>query len=325
MHFPDLPWTEGEIEMIIDSHVHLLGEGWNHKSFFMGGMRVVGALLGKTTGQYLDPELMGDDLLRAAFDTTGEKLIAAMGWAGVDKSCIFAVDYGLATGEPEVSMLEKNRLIAEAAKRFSDRLISYFTIDPRRHEGLDMFQRAVEDWGMRGLKFHPTSGFYPYDLVAYPFYEKCREYGIPVLFHTGGITAPLKTRFAQPINVDDVAADFPDIPIIMAHIGFQKWEEALTIAEMKPNIYFDFSAWQPTYNNHPQDFYHMLRTVVGRVGPWRVFFGSDGPFANMACPLDRWVKALEEARLNSSPEICFTSDEIEIIMGKAYARLLNLD
>jgi len=311
--------------MIIDSHCHLIGEGWMNRSLVIGIGRLASAAVGKTTGEYQDPEALVSSMMPFMSDTTGEKLVAVMDAAGVDKTCIFAADFGLSTGEPLVLIEEQNRLIAEAARRFPDRLIPFFAIDPRRPEALDLFRRGVEDWGMRGLKLHTTAGYYPYDPVAYPFYQKCLEYGIPVLFHTGSICAPMKSRFAQPIYLDDVAADFPDLPIIMAHVAQEMREEALIVARMKTNIYFDISGWQATFVSRPRAFYSMLRSVLDEVGPWRVFFGSDGPFLDLTCPLDRWVKALTEPDLSSCPEVSFTSQEIETIMGKAFARLLKLE
>jgi predicted TIM-barrel fold metal-dependent hydrolase len=177
---------------------------------------------------------------------------------------------------------------------------------------------------MRGLKLHSTSGYYPYEEVCYPLYEKCMDYGVPVIIHAGGINAPLKSRFAMPVFIDDVAADFPELPIIMAHVALAMWEDALHIATMKPNIHFDFSAWQVVLLQTPQDFYRMLRKVIDRLGPWRVFFGSDGPFMSIFYPLDRWLQAIREPDLTSCPEISFSEEEKEIILGKAFAKLLKI-
>jgi predicted TIM-barrel fold metal-dependent hydrolase len=310
--------------MIIDSHVHLVAEDWIDRSYHLGVARVTAAYKGKLSGEYPDPEVLANRLMPKITDTTGEKTVSDMDEAGVDMSCIFSVDFGLLAGEPPVSMQDQNHMVAEAARRFPDRLIPFFTIDPRRPGGMDLFQRGVEEWGMKGLKLHPASGFYPYDPVAYPFYEKCMEYGIPVLFHTGSQPAPMKFRFAQPMNLDDVAADFPQLPIIMAHCAHSLWEEALLVAEIKPNVYFDFSGWQIICRNHPEKFYRMLRAVIDQVGPWRVFFGTDGPFFNVFCPWGTWVKTVAEPDLSSCPEVSFTPEETEIIMGKAFARLLDL-
>ena len=102
------------------------------------------------------------------------------------------------------------------------------------------------------------------------------------------------------------------------------WSDALHIAVMKPNICLDISAWQVVFRLYPRDFYFMLRRALDRLGPWRVFFGSDGPWMNLFCPLDRWVRAVAEPDLASCPEISFSQEEREIVLGKAFARLMGL-
>ena len=310
--------------MIIDSHAHLMAQGWTHDRTAIGYARAVASSIGKNTGEYPDAEQLEKTFTPLGYDPTAEKLIAGMDAAGVDMTCIFTVDHGLATGEPEIPIEDQNRMIAEAAKRFPGRLIPFFAVDPRRAGSLDMFSRAVEDWGMRGLKFHPTSGYFPNDEVCYPLYEKCMEYGFPVITHTGGILAPLKGRFTSPIYVDDVAADFPELPIIMAHAGLVYWEEALMIAGFKPNVYLDFSALEIFFVTHPGDFYRRLRRIIDDIGPWRVFFGSDSPMFNFVCPIDSWVKAFTEPDLSSCLEVSFTEEERAIVLGKAFARLMGI-
>ncbi len=311
--------------MIIDSHFHLLGEGWVHRDFLVGAARTALAPAARLTGEMPDAAPMVDALLPALSDTDGEKRVGTMDSAGVDRSVIFAVDYGLATGEPGVPIEEQNRMVAEAARRHPDRLTAFFTVDPRREGGLQMFRRAVEEWGMKGLKLHPTSGFYPYEECCLPFYRACSEYGIPVLFHTGSQPMPLKARFARPMSVDDVAAEFPDLPLIMAHAGHALWEEALLVAGVKTNVYLDISGWQITLNHHPGDFYRMLRRLLDDIGPWRVFFGSDGPYLDVLCPLKDWVDAVRDPHAHGCPEeISFSEEEIEIVLGRAAARLLGL-
>lgn len=99
---------------------------------------------------------------------------------------------------------------------------------------------------------------------------------------------------------------------------------ALRVAGMKPNVYFDFSAWQITFSEHPEEFYRVLRRIIDDVGPWRVFFGTDGPYLNVVCPLDRWVAAVMEPDLSVCPEVSFSDEEKRIIMGDAFARLMGL-
>src|SRR4030042_5044561 len=225
--------------MIIDSHCHMCGRGWIHQDWLLGLFRAGAALMGKADGVYLDARDFLVQAMPVIEDTAGEKLVAGMDAAGIDKTVIFTLDFELATGDPGVAIEKQNRLVADAAKRFPDRLMPFFSIDPRRPNGLEMFRRAVEEWGMRGLKLHPASCYYPSDRVCYPYYETCLVDGLSAVLHTGGQPAPLKARFAQPIYVDDVAADFPDLPIILAHVGLSDWEEALGVAVAKPNVTFD--------------------------------------------------------------------------------------
>jgi len=188
-----------------------------------------------------------------------------------------------------------------------------------------MFEDAIEKWNVRGLKLHPAVGFFASEPECHALYEKCLEYDLPVIIHTGSQPAPFKSRYCRPIYIDDVAADFPGLKIIMAHAGHNWWEEAILVGSVKPNVHYDFSGWQKAFKLRPEVFYRMLRRLIDEVGPWRVFFGSDGPYLNMVCPLDKWVAAIEHPDLSPCPEVTFTDDEKTAIMGESFARLLGLD
>ena len=98
-------------------------------------------------------------------------------------------------------------------------------------------------------------GFFPNDRMAYPLYEAIAEAGKPALFHTGqtGVGAGMpggngmRLKYSNPMFLDDVAVDFPDMPIILAHPSFPWQEEALAVATHKPNVYIDLSGWSPKY------------------------------------------------------------------------------
>lgn len=312
--------------MIIDSHSHLFHGEWCSGEIHQGFARFAAAQFGKVTGVYPDTGTLTDQLLLSLTDTTGENKVTKMDTAQVAMACIFTFDSGLATSaEPKVSIEDQNRMVAAAARRFPDRLIPFFAVDPRRPNGLQMFERGVREEKMRGLKLYPPTGFFPQDTVCYPYYRKCVEYGIPVLFHSASAMAPLKARFARPICIDDVAADFPDLSIIVAHAGGMWWEEGLGVASSKPNVYLDLSGWQSVLNRTPSQFYAHLRRMMDTVGPWKLFFGTDSPIVDWLLPLDRWVKAFEEPDLSSCPDIKFAKEEMAIVLGKAFARLMRLE
>jgi predicted TIM-barrel fold metal-dependent hydrolase len=150
-----------------------------------------------------------------------------------------------------------NEEIAEAAAENSDIMIAFASVDPHKGKlGVREVRRMIEEFHVRGFKFHPTvQGFFPNDRMAYPFYEVIAAAGLPAIFHSGhsgiGTGMPggggLRLKYSNPIHVDDVAVDFPDMPIIIAHPSWPWQDEALSVCLHKPNVYIDLSGWSPKY------------------------------------------------------------------------------
>ena len=136
--------------------------------------------------------------------------------------------------------------MAESAAEHGDIAIPFASIDPARGKmGVREARRLIKDFGVRGFKFHPIiQGFAPNDHDVYPLYEVIAEAGLPALFHSGqtGIGAGmrggggLRLKYGNPLFLDDVAADFPDLPIISAHPGVPWQDEQLSVALHKPNV-----------------------------------------------------------------------------------------
>ncbi len=310
--------------MIIDSHVHLFFEGSDPESFFIGSARAGMAYFNKKSGETdMDISAMYSANLELLGDRNGDKLVAHMDEAGIDKAIILPLDFWLGCPESEgVGIEEKNAMYAEAVKRHKGRLHTHVGVDPRRDSALEIMRKGVEEYGAIGLKLHPTAGFYPDDPVCAPLYEKALEYGIPVLIHSGNEPAPLQIKFSQPKYIDTVAAEYPDLKIIIAHTGHGWWQEAVDLACVKPNVYVDFAGWQMEYMSGADYFYHPLRFAIDMLGPWRVFFGTDGSMLDAILSPREWMLALKE---NDSPTgITFDTEEIEIVLGRAAARFYNL-
>jgi predicted TIM-barrel fold metal-dependent hydrolase len=225
---------------------------------------------------------------------------------------IFAVDSEHHLGHRRYSNEEVARLCAENA----DIMIPFASIDPHKGKlGAREARRLVAEFGVQGFKFHPsTQAFYPNDRMAYPLYEAIAETGKPALFHTGqtgvgsGMRAGygIKLEYSNPIYLDDVAIDFPDMPIIMAHPSFPWQEEALAVAQHKPNVYIDLSGWSPKY------FPPILVRYANSLLKHKVLFGSDFP----AITPDRWLKDFEA--IDIKPEIR------PMILKENAAKLLGL-
>ncbi len=225
---------------------------------------------------------------------------------------IFPVDSEAEMGHWRIA----NEEVAEVAAEHADVLIPFASIDPAKGKmGAREARRLVQEYGVRGFKFHPSmQGFYPNDRKAYVLYEAIQEAGVPALFHTGQTGAGagargglgVRLKFSNPIYLDDVAVDFPDMPIILAHPSFPWQDEALAVATHKPNVYIDLSGWSPKY--FPANLVQYANTLLKD----RVLFGSDYP----AITPDRWLADFE--KLQIKPEV-----RPKILKGNAI-RLLKL-
>ena len=210
---------------------------------------------------------------------------------------VFTVDHERGMGIKRIS----NEEVAESAAEHADVAIPFASIDPARGKmGVREARRLIKDFGVKGFKFHPIiQGFYPNDPDVYPLYEVIAQAGLPALFHTGqtGIGAGmrggggLRLKYANPIFLDDVAADFPDMPIIMAHPSVPWQDEQLSVATHKPNAYIDLSGWSPKY------FEAKLVQYANTLLKEKVLFGTDNPVIQP----DRWLADFE--KLPIKPEV----------------------
>jgi predicted TIM-barrel fold metal-dependent hydrolase len=194
-----------------------------------------------------------------------------------------------------------NEEIAELAHKNADVAIPFASISPHRgKEGVAQARRLIRDFGVRGFKFHPSvQDFFPNDKLAYPLYEVIAEAKLPALFHTGqtGVGANTKggggirLKYSNPLHLDDVAADFPDMPIVLAHPSFPWQEEALSVATHKPQVYIDLSGWSPKY------FPPILVQYANTLLKDKILFGSDYP---VIAP-EKWIEEFD--KLPIKPEV----------------------
>ncbi|OZM80297.1 4-hydroxyphenyl-beta-ketoacyl-CoA hydrolase [Pseudonocardia sp. MH-G8] len=225
---------------------------------------------------------------------------------------VFTVDASAASGHPALSSEE----IADLAAAHPDVLIPFGSVDP--HAGKAAVARArrlVTEHGVRGFKFHPSmQAFEPNDQRFYPLYAAIAELGVPALFHTGqtGIGAGLpgghgiKLRYSAPMLLDDVAADFPELTIVMAHPSVPWQDEAISIATHKANVYIDLSGWSPKY------FPPQLVRAANSLLKHKVLFGSDFPVITP----DRWRADFEKLEIK---------DEVRpLILKENAVRMLGL-
>jgi predicted TIM-barrel fold metal-dependent hydrolase len=224
---------------------------------------------------------------------------------------VFSVDERL-TGRPQVPNDEVLALAAENA----DIMIAFSSVDPTRGADAVAEARRLIKAGTRGFKLHPpVQQFHANDRAVYPFYEVINEARLPVIFHTGhsgiGTGMPggggVRLKYGNPMDIDDVAVDFPDMPIVLAHPSFPWQDEALSICLHKPQVFIDLSGWSPKY--FPEE---LVRYANGQL-KHKMLFGSDFP---LIAP-DRWIKDFKDA--------AFKPEVHDLILKQNAIRALKLD
>jgi len=209
---------------------------------------------------------------------------------------VFTIDAQTVSGHRPNSVDD----LIDGAVRNNDVLIPFGTVDPLTGaQAVEGVRRQVER-GVMGFKFHPSlQGFEPNDRAYYPIYSAIAEAGVPALFHTGqtGIGSGLpgghgvKLRYSDPMLLDDVAADFPQLTIVMAHPAVPWVDSQIAIAQHKANVYVDLSGWSPKY------FPPQLVRAANRALSAKVLFGTDYPYIDV----DRWRR--DFAALDMKPEV----------------------
>lgn len=222
-------------------------------------------------------------------------------------------DAETASGTPPVP----NDLIADAVRHHPDVFLGYGGIDPWKGKAaISELRRCARELGLKGIKFHPgRQEFFAGDQRFYPLWEAAQEEGLILLFHTGmmggGAGTPggmgFKLKYTNPMHLDDVAADFPELKIIGSHPSWPWQEESLAMARHKTNFYVDLSGWAPKY--FPDSLVHYAKNLIQD----QVLFGSDWP----VIPVERWLEEFEQ--LGFRPEV-----KRKVMLENAQ-RLLGLD
>jgi uncharacterized protein len=215
-----------------------------------------------------------------------DDLILDMDEASVEKSVILGQDVRSVQKPEFANYTIPNESLKGLVEKYPNRFVAFGSVDPRKDDALPNLRKLALDDAFKGIKLHCDAlGIYPNDEKLYPIYEKCQEYGLVVLHHTG--TTGLgycKIRFGRPLDLDDIAQDYPDLKIICAHFGWPWTEECFAVATRNPNVYVDISGWLARY------FPPILITYMNGLLKNKVMFGTDYPM--IRTPL--WMKEFDE-------------------------------
>jgi uncharacterized protein len=220
------------------------------------------------------PDAMREDYMNVfgqGMPTIGDS-IGDMDAAGVSRSVVVAVD-----GEFKWGYRVSNELVAEAVRSNRDRLIGFASVDPNNGAAARAeLRRAVREDDMRGLKLVPhLCEIQANEPAMYPLYEEALELGIPVLFQMGTqFHTGTKLKFCRPVDVDEVAVDFPELKLMIAHFGWPWYEESLAVVQRNENVYFNIAGWAP--KRIPEVVWEHIRGPVKH----KALMGSDYPLVS---------------------------------------------
>ena len=236
---------------IIDFHFHVTPES-EYTDWFLEWLREYG---GEATITHLREVLSSPQALLGYLDEQG-------------------VEYAVALAEtnPLITGTISNERVAELC-RASDRLIPFANINPYITADLaGELRHCVNELGCRGLKLYPTyQHFYVNEARLYPLYDEAQRLGVPIMIHTGSSTfRGARLKYGDPIYMDDVAVDFPELTMIMAHSGRGFWyDAAFFMAQLHKNVYMEITGLQPL--KLPAYFPNLERNAD------KIIFGSDWP------------------------------------------------
>lgn len=193
-------------------------------------------------------------------------LVEMMRKNGVDYAVILAELSPITTG------IISNEHVAEFCKGRKE-LIPFANLNPYLSTRLgEELERCVHELGMKGIKLYPTyQQFYPNDRVLYPLYSKAQELRIPVMVHTGSsLFRGSRMKYGNPVLLDDVAVDFPELTLIQVHSGRGFWYDAsFFLAQLHPGIYMEIAGLPP--QNLLKYFPELEKNAE------KILFGSDWP------------------------------------------------
>jgi predicted TIM-barrel fold metal-dependent hydrolase len=273
--------------MIIDFHVHT--------AFYETTTKTYRDLIRRSYGDKME------EFLKTYSST--EAFIELMDQAGIDYAVILAELAPITTG------IADNEYVAEFCSK-SPRLIPFASINPYTVSRPDQeLERLVKDNGFQGLKLYPTYQlYYPNDAMIYPLYAKAQELNIPVSLHIGSsVFVGSRLKYGDPIYMDDVAVDFPDLNLLMCHSGRPFWyQNAFGIARLHKNVYLEISGLPP---HKLLDYFPELETIAHKV-----IYGSDWP----------GIPTIKE-NIHAIKDLRLSDDAKEKILGKNAMRLLNVN
>ena len=225
----------------------------------------------------------------------------------VDRACVFGIRFlgGDMPAGREGAGVQWQGNVNDQTARFvrscPAKLIGFMSVHPDESDPVQEIERCVHDLGLRGIKLGPNyQGFDPLGAAAFRVYEAAQRLQLPIVFHQG--TSPMRSaplRFAHPLVMDEIALAFPELRVVMAHLGHPWHADTIAVIRKHPHVYADVSA----QFYRPWSQYHALRLATEWGVLEKLLFGSDFPVATPRETIDGLLAAVDLAQRGNLPPL----------------------
>jgi len=259
-----------------------------------------------------------------------KNIIRAMDKYGVDIACLLPESMMDTTGYSSRWCTNGNAW--KAVQKHPDRFIIQPNLSPIKHRGIDNAIWEMEYWveyGAKLFKYYPPEDTYINDPELWPFYKRAEELDIVLDIHTGfSWVPPGKSKYCLPIQLDDVARDFPDLKLVAFHMGYPYCDDLNMIAMGHPNVYLCLSLLVPWAITAPYKFGKILGEAMRFVGPDRIIWGTDS--AGYGAQIGAAVMGLRNFQIPEELQqqygyLPLTDEDKRKIFGGNLAGLLGID
>lgn len=271
---------------IIDAHVNLASIRFIPKRFIEDTASNMHHRV-SAMGQNVPKERIASMMLAQYQDHRAEMLVTEMSNCGITRAALLAPDFSF-VAECEIPYEDVIKKHYEISQQYPDKFILFAGADPRSgQQGIDLFHKAVHEYGFAGLKLYPPAGYSPSDKSLYPYYEICAAEGLPVISHTGPGWHSLDFSLGHPMHIDKASRDFPVVNFILGHGGVSYVDDSSYLCMYRENVYMDISGfaavnsadgWQAHLNR-------LFKTGVNH----KIVFGTSWPASRMSISLKQMI------------------------------------
>lgn len=323
-------WEDGFFK--IDPECHIIGdmEAIDHFPGVQMWWKSVDGIM-RPTMQGAPPKYL--DMLEPwelSKSTDPENILRAMDKYGVDVACLLPESMMDTTGFS--SRWCTNGDAWKAVQTHPDRFIIEPNLSPIKHRGVDNAIWEMEYWVEKGakiFKYYPPEDTYINDPELWPFYKRAEELGIILDIHTGFCWVPPgKSKYCLPIQLDDVARDFPNLTLVAFHMGYPYCDDLNMVAMGHPNVYLCLSLLVPWALTAPYKFGKILGEAMRFVGPDRIIWGTDS--AGFGAQIGAATVGLTDFQIPEELQwqygyLPLTDEDKRKIFGGNLGRLLGID